>query len=68
MEGSGVNVGELTFIKDGYATTIHDDGDITITKADKCDICLKDVSVQGGRVVRDLTGEVIQWQCASCRA
>ena len=61
-------MGDITFIKDGYATTIHGDGDVTITKADVCDVCFKAVSVEGGRVVRDITGEIIQWQCAACRA
>ena len=68
MEASGVIMGDLIFIKDGYATTIHQDGDITITKSDKCDVCLKETSVLGGRSVRDLAGEIIQWMCAECRA
>ena len=67
MEASNL-MGDLIFIKDGYATTIHADGAVTITQADTCDICLKKVSVIGGRTVRDLAGEVIQWQCAECRA
>lgn len=67
MEAAGLVMGDLIFIKDGYATTIHADGDITITKSDKCDVCFKEVSVVGGRAVRDIGGEIIQWQCSSCR-
>jgi hypothetical protein len=64
----GNDMGDLIFIKDGYATTIHADGAITITQSDTCDVCLKKVSVVGGRTVRDLAGEIIQWMCAECRA
>jgi hypothetical protein len=68
MEASGVIMGDLIFIKDGYATTIHADGAVTITQSDTCDVCLKKVSVVGGRTVRDSAGEIIQWMCAECRA
>ncbi len=67
MEKSNL-MGDLIFIKDGYATTIHADGAITITQSDTCDVCLKKVSVVGGRTVRDSAGEVIQWMCSECRA
>jgi hypothetical protein len=68
MEAAGLIMGDLIFIKDGYATTIHADGTVTITQSDTCDVCLKKVSVVGGRTVRDLAGEIIQWMCAECRA
>jgi len=67
MEASNL-MGDLIFIKDGYATTIHADGAVTITQSDTCDVCLKKVSVEGGRTVRDSAGEIIQWMCAECRA
>jgi len=61
-------MGDLIFIKDGYATTIHANGDVTIYASDTCDVCLRKVSVLGGLTTRDLAGEVIQWTCAECRA
>jgi hypothetical protein len=67
MEASNL-MGDLIFIKDGYATTIHADGAVTITQSDTCDVCLKKVSVVGGRTVRDSAGEIIQWMCVECRA
>ena len=67
MEASNL-MGDLIFIKDGYATTIHANGDVTICASDTCDVCLRKVSVLGGLTTRDLAGEVIQWTCAECRA
>lgn len=61
-------MGELTFIKDGYAATIHDNGDMTIVAAQYCDECNKWQTGLGGRQVRDHTGEVLMWLCADCRA
>jgi len=68
MEASGVIMGDLIFIKDGYATTIHANGDVTIYASDTCDVCLRKVSVLGGLATRDSAGEIIQWSCAECRA
>ena len=67
MEASNL-MGDLIFIKDGYATTIHANGDVTIYASDTCDVCLRKVSVLGGLTIRDLAGEIIQWTCAECRA
>ncbi len=61
-------MGELTFIKDGYATTIHDNGDITVVQAYQCDQCNKWDSSSRGFDVRDISGEVVMWLCAQCRA
>lgn len=68
MEASGIDMGELTFIKDGLSTTIHDNGDITILKATLCDECKKWTTPLGGFSVRDQSGEVVMWLCAECRA
>lgn len=61
-------MGELTFIKDGYATTIHDNGDMTIVAAQQCDDCLQWKTGHGGFTVRDVSNEPILWLCADCRA
>jgi hypothetical protein len=61
-------MGEITFIKDGYATTIHDNGDMTVITMDQCDQCLEWVSSNGGLKVRDVGQEVVVWLCANCRA
>jgi hypothetical protein len=61
-------MGELTFIKDGYATTIHDDGNITVVAAQYCDQCKSWQTGLGGFNVRDVAGEVVMWLCADCRA
>jgi hypothetical protein len=61
-------MGELTFIKDGFATTIHDNGDMTVVKMDQCDQCHNWVSSSGGLQVRDVGQEVVIWLCAECRA
>ena len=59
---------ELTFIKNGLATTIHDNGDITVVKAAQCDQCYEWHTEMGGLNVRDVSGEVVLWLCAQCRA
>ena len=59
---------ELTFIKDGLATTIHDDGEITVVRAQQCDQCYEWHTALGGFNVRDVSGEVVLWLCAQCRA
>jgi hypothetical protein len=68
MEAAGIDMGELTFIKDGLATTIHDNGDITIIKAKQCDECNKWHTALGGFSYRDVSGEIVIWLCAQCRA
>jgi hypothetical protein len=59
---------ELTYIKDGLATTIHDNGEITVVAAKQCDECFKWQTTLGGFNVRDVSGEVVLWLCAQCRA
>jgi hypothetical protein len=59
---------ELTFIRDGVATTIHDNGDITVVAAQQCDECFEWHTTLGGLPVRDVSGEVVLWLCAQCRA
>ena len=61
-------MGELTFIRDGVSTTIHDNGDVTVLKATLCDKCEKWITPLGGLPVRDHTGEVVMWLCAECRS
>lgn len=61
-------MGELTFIKDGLATTIHDDGEMTVVNAKQCDSCYKWDTALGGFSYRDVSGEVVLWLCAQCRA
>ena len=61
-------MGVITFIKDGYATTIHDNGDMTVVAIDQCDQCHNWVSSDGGLKVRDVGQEVVIWLCADCRA
>ena len=59
---------ELTFIKDGVAITIHDNGDMTVVAAQQCDECFEWHTTLGGLLVRDVSGEVVLWLCAQCRA
>jgi hypothetical protein len=59
---------EITFIKDGYASVIHDDGSITTTALDRCDQCNEWQTASGGLTVRDYGQEVILWLCVKCRA
>ena len=61
-------MGELTFIRDGVATTIHDNGDTTTVNAKQCDQCFQWHTALGGLSVRDVAGEVVIWLCAGCRA
>ena len=68
MEAASIKMGDLTFIKDGLATTIHDNGDMTVLKAQQCDQCHKWDTALGGFSVRDVSGEVVMWLCAQCRA
>jgi hypothetical protein len=66
MEASSL-MGEITFIKDGYASVIHDDGTITTTALDRCDECLEWQTNAGGLTIRDHGQEVVIWVCAKCR-
>ena len=68
MEAAGIKMGEITFIKDGLATTIHDNGDMTVIKAQQCDECKKWDTALGGFSYRDVGGEIVIWLCAQCRA
>ena len=68
VEATGINMGELTFIKDGYSTVIHDDGSTTTTALDRCDQCLEWQTKSGGLQIRDYGQEVLIWLCAECRA
>jgi hypothetical protein len=61
-------MGEITFIKDGYASVIHDDGNITITALDRCDQCLEWQPQGGGVALRNVGQEIVIWLCAKCRA
>jgi len=61
-------MGEITYIKDGIATTIHDNGDMTVVAAKQCDECYEWRTELGGFNVRDVAGEVVLWLCAQCRA
>jgi hypothetical protein len=67
-DSDGAVMGEITFIKDGYASVIHDDGSITTTALDRCDQCLEWQATSGGLQIRDYGQEVLMWLCASCRA
>lgn len=58
---------EITFIKDGYATVIHDDGSVTVTALDRCDQCLEWQTTSRGLTIRDYAGEPVIWVCAKCR-
>jgi hypothetical protein len=66
MEASSL-MGEITFIKDGHASVIHDDGTITTTALDRCDECLEWQTSAGGLTIRDHGQEVVIWVCAKCR-
>lgn len=61
-------MGELTFIRSGIATTIHDDGSTSTVAAQQCDQCFKWQSTLGGIEIRDVSGMSVMWLCAECRA
>jgi hypothetical protein len=65
---NGVSMGEITFIKNGISTTIHDDGSTSSTAVDRCDYCDQWVSQVGGLTIRDIGLEAVTWLCAECRA
>ena len=59
---------EITYIKDGLATTIHQDGS-TSTKATgevMCDGCSTYQFPQGGKAYRE-HGETVLWLCVYCK-
>ncbi len=64
----GVLMGEITFIKNGISTTIHDDGSTSSTPVDRCDYCDQWVGTTGGLTIRDIGLEAVTWLCAECRA
>jgi hypothetical protein len=65
---NGVSMGEITFIKNGISTTIHDDGSTSSTPVDRCDYCDQWVGKTGGLTIRDVGLEAVTWLCAECRA
>ena len=60
-------MGELTFIKDGFATTLHDDGTATTTPVFMCDNCNDYVPSEGGMTYRLADGMDVLWMCSKCR-
>jgi hypothetical protein len=60
-------MGEMTFIKNGFATTIGRDGEVTTTVAVQCDGCFKWSNGLGGLDIKDIGQEVVLWLCAECR-
>jgi hypothetical protein len=60
-------MGEMTFIKDGFAKTIGQDGEVTVTVAVQCDGCFKWSNGLGGLNIKDVGQEVVMWLCADCR-
>ena len=65
---NGVSMGEITFIKNGISTTIHDDGTTSSSAVDRCDYCDEWASQEGGLTIRDVGLEAVTWLCAECRA
>ena len=61
-------MGEITYIANGIATTIHDDGTKTSSPMDQCDQCFSWEPKQGGLLIRLTGGEPAIWVCAKCRA
>ncbi len=60
-------MGEMTFIKQGIATTIHDNGDVTSQVAVRCDGCEKETNPDNGLTVTNSGGEVVLWLCEVCK-
>lgn len=60
-------MGDLTFIRDGIATHINYNGQITKSLAFQCDDCFKWSDGLGGRAVRDVAREIVIWLCSECR-
>ena len=60
-------MGDITFIKQGIATTIRENGDVTSTVAIECDGCYKQCSPDNGLTIRDTGKEVVLWLCEVCK-
>ena len=60
-------MGEMTFIRDGIATTIYENGDVTSRVTARCDGCEKESSPDNGLSVTDTGGEVVLWLCEVCK-
>jgi hypothetical protein len=60
-------MGDMTFIKNGIATRIHDNGDISSSVAIECDGCHKQSSPDNGLTIRDAGNEVVLWLCEACK-
>ena len=60
-------MGDMTFIKQGIATTIRENGDISSAPAERCDGCDELKSGEFGFKVIDISGTVILWLCEECR-
>jgi hypothetical protein len=60
-------MGEMTFIKAGIATTIHDNGDVSSRVAITCDGCHTERNPDNGLTIRDTGNEVIMWLCEACK-
>ena len=60
-------MGDMTFIKDGIATTIRENGDVTSAVAIECDGCHKQCSPDNGLTIRDTGNEVVLWLCEVCK-
>ena len=60
-------MGEMTFVKDGIATTIQANGDITSLLAERCDGCNELRTPDNGLTIRDAGGDIVLWLCKECR-
>ncbi len=60
-------MGDLEIIKDGFATTIKANGDVSTSVAVQCDGCFNWSNGLGGLDIRDIGREVVLWLCAECR-
>lgn len=60
-------MGDMTFIKHGIATTIHENGDVSSAPAELCDGCNELKSGDFGFKVIDISGIVVLWLCKQCR-
>ena len=61
-------MGEITYIKDGLATTTHLDGSTSFKATGEvlCDGCSKYQFPQGGIAYRE-HGETVLWLCVYCK-
>ena len=60
-------MGDMTFIKRGIATTIHENGEVSSAPAELCDGCNELKSGDFGFKVIDISGIVVLWLCKECR-